>query len=116
MYAQLPRRVVLGARIGQQVSRIGIAVVMLTIAAARLSAQNTLVVSVKSDSGKPLSNALVRIANPRYGQHWTRGTSDSAGIARLEPAPRDSFTLEVLHVAMNAVAFRCETQARPSRS
>ena len=94
MYAQLPCPAVSVVRIGKQLSRI----VVLTVAAARLSAQDTMVVSVKSDSGKPLPNALVRIANPRYGQHWTRGESDSAGIVRLEPVPRDSFTLEVLHI------------------
>jgi hypothetical protein len=98
MYAQLERPVVLAVHIGKQLSRLGTAVVMLAATAARVAAQDTLVVSVKSDSGKPLPDALVRIANPRYGQHWARGSSDSAGIARLETTSRDSFTLEVLHI------------------
>ena len=97
MYAQLPCPVVFACRIGQQL--LLAAVLALGIRPRVAQAQDTLVVSVKTDSGRPLSDALVRIANLRYGQqHWTRATTDSTGIARLEPALRDSFTLEVLHI------------------
>ena len=115
MYAQLPRPVVPAVRIGKQLSRIGGAM-LLTLAATRLSAQDTLIVSVKSDSGKPLPDALVRVANPRYGQHWSRGASDSAGIARVEPAPRGSFTLEVLHIGYERSRVPVQDAARPSPS
>lgn len=103
MYAQLPRPVVFACRIGQQLLLAAVLALGLRPCVAR--AQDTLVVSVKTDSGRPLPDALVRIANPRYGQHWTRATTDSAGIARLEPAPRDSFMLEVLHIGYDRSLF-----------
>jgi hypothetical protein len=81
------------------------AVLVLGLRPRLAQAQDTLVVSVKTDSGRPLPDALVSIANPRYGQHWTRATTDSAGIARLEPAPRDSFTLEVRHIGYERSRF-----------
>src|SRR4051812_48014141 len=103
MYAQLPRPVVPARRIGKQLLRL--VLVALSLRASVASAQDTLVVSVKTDSGKPLADALVRIANPSVANWTIRASSDSAGMARLAPAPRDSFTLEVLHVGYERHRF-----------
>jgi hypothetical protein len=89
MYAQLPRPVV-ARRIGKQLLFVA-TVAFLLAPVAR--AQDTLLVTVKTDSGKPLPESLVMVS-----KYQLRAASDSAGIAKLAPIARDTFTLDVRRI------------------
>jgi hypothetical protein len=96
MYAQLLRRVV-GARIGKQVS------LLLTGAAVSATAQtsgpDTISISVRSDSGKSIAEA-VAYYTVGFGAEQRRisARTDRTGMARLTPVPSEAFTLTVIQI------------------
>src|SRR6478609_8656167 len=97
MYAQLTRPVVM-VRIGKQLTRwstvaaLTLVAVLGPTARAQRASSDTFVVSVRSDSGYPVTGAAVAIlrTDPRPVLNVA---TDSAGIALLSPVPQAPFTL-----------------------
>lgn len=110
MYAQVPLPVVL-VRIGKQL--LWCAMVALAMRGSAALAQDTLVVTVKTEAGEALPEALVRI-RPTLGVRNPPGApTDSAGIARLAPLPRDSVAIDVLRIGYQASRFTVKVPSGP---
>jgi hypothetical protein len=78
----------------------------LSLPASVAHAQDTLVVNVKTDSGRPLPEALVRIRPSMEDRNPPRTSTDAAGIARLAPVPSDTFSIDVMAIGFHPQRLR----------